>query len=413
MVLKTLALDKRLKIQSLLTVQGKVVLKKNALNGLFCLAFASPVAAQSNTEAQQKLSFTSVYASFDEGGNGDDGSQFYNRFQYTYSTKKFDIGIASGFIRGERSSSFAGSSGSVSTMTDTSISGTYRAFAGDVSWLGGRRATLAFNADINLPTGKNQLTGAEKNAVFDSFLVDQDRYGEGLNLGVGVSSTVTLSDQLLLGLGASYILRGNFNPDGDAPTRVLDPGNQIVLSAQLLKTSQLYQWNLGYRLINELSTEVDGVAVYDRAVSHELFGSLTYQLSDQWRVQGSALYATRGADDVFDAVSSSLIKSPQDNNGDTYMIALGATRKLNNRDQISFSVSRRVRGDNEFDEANFSFEPSLTRDAIGINYDRQLDGGMTISAGVSYFRVDEGDILGFSGPSFKGTSITLGASYAF
>lgn len=378
-----------------------------------CLACPLPLAAQESTEIQKTLSWDTIFATFDEKGEGDSGDQLFTRFQYTHSTPTWDLGIATGYLKGTRSSNYAGGSGSVNTLSDTSVSASYRAFSGNLDWLDGRRATFALNADVNLPTGQNKLSGEEKNAVFDSFLVDQDRYGEGLNIGVGFGSTVTLNEHLLMGLGASYIFRGDFNPDGDDPDRTLAPGDQFILSAQLLKSAPAYQWNLGYRLIDERETKVDGLATYDRSLSHELFGSATFQISDDWTVQGSALYATRGADKSYDPISGQLVEAPQDDNGDTYFMSIGATRRLSAIDQIGVSVSRRMRGENEFDEADFSFQPSLRRDTIGVTYDRQLKNNTTVSGGISYFTTKEGTILGYDGPKYNGVAISLGVSHAF
>lgn len=374
---------------------------------------STSVAAQNFDDLQQTIRLESQYLSFSQEGTDDEGFQLYSRFQYSGSLPRIDFGVATGLIRSERESEFDVSEGSIATLTDTSASATYRVFSGNVEWLGNRRTTLAFNVDANLPTGQNQLTGAEKNVAFDSFIVDQDRYGEGTNVGIGASATIALSETLLAGAGLAYIDRGEFEPDGDDPDRTLNPGAQSILTLQLLDTTPQYQWNAGYRLIDEEVTQVDGDGVFDRATSHELYGSLTYGISDNWTLLASALYATRDADKVFDALTGDLVESSEDNNGDTYFLSLGAVRQLVNQDQVGLEVSRRVRGENEFDEESFSFAPSLTRDEIAFRYDKQLADDLSVSAGVSYFRVEEGEILGFEGPNFTGTTISLGASYDF
>ncbi|WP_133260423.1 hypothetical protein [Rhodovulum sp. BSW8] len=368
--------------------------------------------AQDSSQVQRTLSFGTTVATFDEDG-GESGRQIFAPLQFTYSTQRWDLGLKTAFIDSERESDFSGGSGRVTSLTDTAVSGTYRAYAGNPTWLQGRRATLAINADINLPTGQSQLAGDEKNAVFDSFIVDQDRFGEGLNVGIGFSSTITLSEQTLLGFGASYISRGDYNPDGDAPDQKLDPGDQIVGSIQLLHTAAMYQVNAGYRIIEEEETEVNGDAIYDRATSHEFFLYGSYRVNDLWTVRGSALYATRGSDELFDVTTGKLEEADEDDNGDTYYLSLGVSRNLTSRDRIGLDVSYRRQAENDFDEESFSFAPSLTRREIKVSYDRLLRDGVTLNASVAYFDVEEGDILDFDGPRFEGAQVSLGVSYAF
>lgn len=369
--------------------------------------------AQEITSGKTIVSLNSTFAIFDQKNGPDDGTQWFTPLSVVHTTQNWDLGFKTAFIRSERDSSAAGNDGRVNTITDTVISGTYRAFGDSVSLLGDRRVTLAFNADVNLPTGKDQLAGSDKNAVFDSFLVDQDRFGEGPNLGLGVSGTLAITDSLLWGLGASYILRGEFSPDGDEPDRVLDPGDQLVLSTQFLHAGPRHQVNLGYRLIDEKTTQVDDTGIFDRALSHEFFGSAAYQVTDDISVGASGLYGFRGKDDVFDPTTGRLAKADQDNNGDAYYLSLGAGYRFSERDQFGLDISRRVRGENDFDEENFSFSPSLQRDEIEISYDRIMSNGVTLSTGVSYFQVDEGSILGFDGPEFDGFTFSLGVKYVF
>jgi hypothetical protein len=378
-----------------------------------CVILPWATSAQEGAQIQRTLSFGTTVATFSANTGDERGSQVFAPLQFTYSTPRWDLGLKTALIGSRRTSDFVGGSGSVSTLTDTVISGTYRAYAGNPIWLQGRRATLAFNADVNLPTGQSQLTGSEKNAVFDNFIVDQDRFGEGLNIGVGFSSTVALNDQTLLGFGASYILRGAYRPDGDDPARKLDPGDQLVGSVQILHTTAMYQLNAGYRLIGEQKTEVDGIAFYDRATSHEFFVSGSYILNDLWSVRGSALYATRGADKLFDVTTGRLEKAAKDDSGATSYLSFGATRQLTDRDRIGLDVSYRRQAENDFDEANFSFAPSLTRREVKVTYEHLLRNDLTLTGSIAYFDVKEGAILGFAGPKFEGAKVSLRVSYAF
>lgn len=369
--------------------------------------------SEERNKTHQTISFSVEASHFEEAGSNEKGTQVFLPLQYTYSAERFDFGFKTAILKGKRDSSLAGGSGNVSTLSDTALSLTYRSFAGDVDWLGGRRATLAFNADINLPSGKNQLTGDEKNAVFDGFVVDHDRYGEGLNIGLGVSSTITLSEQTLLGFGLSYNKRGSYSPDGDTPNSELQPGNHKIASIQLLHTAPSYRWNLGYRLIDEAATKIDGVATYDRATSHEVFASGAFAINDTWLLSSSASFARRGADRLRDSTTGVLTPAAQDDTGDSTFVSLGISKKLSNGDNISLNASRRHRAPNDFDQSDFAFTPSLTRKEVSIGYDRNLSETTILNASFGVFEVEEGSILGFTGSKYNGKTIRLGVTHAF
>lgn len=385
----------------------------NLMNNLCAVVMCGALASQvAEAQSRQTLKLDVSVSDFDQDDGPDSGRQIFAPFQYTYSAPRFDLGLKAAFLSSERKSTFAGGSGDVSTLTDTALSATYRAYAGAPAWLGrgNYRTTLALNADLNLPTGKSKLKGDERNAVFDGFIVDQNRFGEGFNVGLGFSSTVALAEQILFGFGASYISRGSYEPGG---TRELDPGDQWVASLQLLRATNVFQGVLGYRIIREQETDVDGAAVYHRATSHELFLSGGYQMTGWWTLRGSALYARRGVDKLFNSVTGQLQKAAEDNNGDTYYLSVGLDRALSSRDKIGIDLSYLRRAENEFDESNFSFEPSLTRREIEISYARKLQNGPTLTGSIIFFDVEEGKILGFDGPRFEGIKLKLGVTYAF
>jgi hypothetical protein len=378
-----------------------------------CLLNAATVSAQDSDAVQQTLSFSTVYINFDSDNLDESGTQIFAPLQYTYSTPRWDVGIKSAYLFTERDSAFEGSSGEVSTISDTAVSGTWRAYAGSVDLFGERRVTLALNADLNLPTGEEGLSGDQKNAAFDSFLVDQDRFGEGFNVGIGFSSTIELTSETLLGFGASYLSRGEYAPDGDEPDRDLQPGDQLVATLQLLQTTDRYQFSIGYRYIDEFITGVSGQDIYDRALSHEVFASLAVAIDQQWTARASGYYATRGADRVFDPATGRLVRAEEDDNGDQFYISIGAAYQLTPRDLLALDISRRHQDENEFDEANFSFLPDLTRDEIKLSYDRQLRNDLRLDTSLAYFEVEEGNILGFDGPRYDGVRAEIGVSYVF
>ncbi len=393
------------------------MLRNQSILGLFVFVAGANAASAQDDIQSSNLSFFSAISTqtaiFERDDGRESGVQIVTPIEFGVRFERGYLGLKTAHIYSERDSDFAGGSGTVSTLSDTVLSGSYQVYAGAPEWLGERRITFAINGDLNIPTGQEQLAGSEKNAVFDSFLVDQDRFGEGWNIGSGFSSTVGITQNTLLGIGASYISRGDYNPDGDAPNRTLSPGDHLVGTVQLLHASEAFRGSVGYRLIEERETEVDRVAIYDRAISHEVFASVSVPFAERWMASASGHYATRGADKALDIATGTLRRTVRDDNGDTYQIAGSLSYAFNPFSSVTARASYRHRGENDFDEADFAFAPSLSRLEVGLEYNHRLESGVRLAANASYFEVEEGSILGFSGPRFQGASFGLETSYAF
>lgn len=348
---------------------------------------------------------------FESDDGLEDGVQTITPLSIVYSTALFDLGIKTAHIYSRRDADALGLTGEVSTITDTVVSGTYRVYSGTSEFLGGRRITFNLNGDMNLPTGKEQLSGSEKNAVFDPFLVEQDRFGEGFNAGLGFGATVQIVGNTFLGFGGSAILRGRYSPDGDAPDRVLDPADQLIGSVRLLHQTEQFQGVLGYRIIAEGKTEVDRVPIFERGLSHEVSASLGYALTPQIIAALYGQYTFQESDKFADPFTGRFARLPKDNNGDTAYGSAEFTYRINQQHSVTALGNVLHREENAFDEVDFSFEPKRTRYTVGGRYDGIIAESTTFSAELAYYNVTEGDILGFSSPEYNG--IKGGASFAY
>jgi hypothetical protein len=90
--------------------------------------------------------------------------------------------------------------------------------------------SIVASTDVSLPTGKRELTAGEwQTAIFASQNVYDFRvsgYGQGLNVEPRITWAVPATDNIMLGIGASYHYRGAYMPTttlaGD-----YDPGDEI------------------------------------------------------------------------------------------------------------------------------------------------------------------------------------------
>jgi len=292
---------------------------------------SSALDASCRAAEQRMMSFGATFINFEEESGEEQGTQVIVPFEATVSKADWDFAFKTAFVSSERKSRLSAGSGMVNTLSDTAISLKYRAFRANVDWIGNRRATLTLNADINMPTGRAKLSGAEKNAVFNSFLVDRDKFGEGLNIGLGLGSTISLTEQTFLGSSIDYIERGKYRPDGDNPSLELDPGNRLIASLKIVHSRNDSRFNFGYRLVDEHQTKVDNRLTYDRSTSHELFGAVFIEFNQHWNAWLSGSYSRRGADQFVNSEDGQLARSDEDDSGDVYYLNLGIKRNLVHR----------------------------------------------------------------------------------
>ena len=129
-------------------------------------------------------------------------------------------------LRGSQASIKSDMSPELGGMTDTQINLSYYL----------ESSKIVLHTGVNLPTGKKELTLEEFET---SYLISLNMYdfqvhslGQGLNISPGVSWASPLSENVVLGLGASYQYRGPFRPFENM-TGQYDPGDEILLTGGL------------------------------------------------------------------------------------------------------------------------------------------------------------------------------------
>lgn len=129
----------------------------------------------------------------------------------------------------------------LSTEASLSLRSAYGAVSGDVTSLRGltdvqvsgtyylESADLVFNFGIGIPSGKKKLTF---NEFLTSALLTSNtlrpripNFGTGLTLSPSIAWALPVSDELVVGLGALFLYRGEFSPLAD--TMRYDPGEEV------------------------------------------------------------------------------------------------------------------------------------------------------------------------------------------
>lgn len=150
------------------------------------------------------------------------GNQSVTPVTLTYRYNDFDFGLRRAYIVSENKT--PGASGKVSTWSDMALTAAYT--FKNLEW------PVRISLDYNVPNGKPTLNIEKKNAIMDSFLVQQTQFGEGENITPGLSVTKAVSDKDIFGAGISYSRKGAYDPNRNVQNDVIDPGNEIISTLQ-------------------------------------------------------------------------------------------------------------------------------------------------------------------------------------
>jgi hypothetical protein len=129
----------------------------------------------------------------------------------------------------------------LSSEASLSLQSAYGSVSGDVTTLRGladiqlsgmyyiESADLVFNVGIGIPSGKKKLTF---NEFLTSALISSNtlrplipNFGTGVSLSPSIAWALPLSDEVVVGLGAMFLYRGEFSPLAD--TMRYDPGDEV------------------------------------------------------------------------------------------------------------------------------------------------------------------------------------------
>ena len=107
-------------------------------------------------------------------------------------------------------------------------------------------SNIVLNLSANLPTGKKEFNFEEFQTSYllsyNHFNFQVPNFGQGLNISFGVTKAIPTSENLVLGFGASYQLKGEYKLFEDM-SQAYDPGDELLITGgfdvRLSETSNL------------------------------------------------------------------------------------------------------------------------------------------------------------------------------
>jgi hypothetical protein len=322
----------------------------------------------------------------DNFGNG--GDQLVVPLTVTANTGNWDVGVRTAFIN----STFNGvllldgqkigtRKGSVSTQSDTSLSLAYNLKQSDFP--------VRFNLDFNLPTGKATLAGDQKNAIMDGSLVQQTRFGEGFNIAPGVSVSHAFGSKDVVGLGVSYILKGQFDPNSDVVNDEIKPGNETVATLQYQHIDSNWLASGGLIYTGYGTTQRGGQDYYRSGDRLDANLTAAFVPFDGHRVQLSGRYFTQTPNTVANFLSGDLVKESANSNGNGTSLGLdwSIATDPQQKGRVHALVDYLNVQANSYDRINDLYNAGRDKVSVGVGYDYSFSPTTSASVQAKYFQV--------------------------
>lgn len=297
------------------------------------------------------------------GSNDTSGWQNVTPITVTYRHENLEMGARTAYIFSENST--ANHRGSVHTLSDTAFSFAYtQPFLAD--W------DIRLNLDYNAPTGKATLSGTERNAVMNGNLVQQTRFGEGHNVTPGFVLSKSFGDNVSLGVGLSYTIRGSFDPNALAGHDRFNPGDE--LRASLQGRYKLDDWLFmgGLIFMDSGTTRVNHQKYFRKGRRFDVNLTTIYSLPDAQKLSGSFRYGIQDRDTYTSSVTGNFEKESHNINGDSVYLALEYTKIYLSKHTFKMSGALIRIDKNSYDPLNDLYYAGRLKWQIGLGYDYQI-----------------------------------------
>jgi hypothetical protein len=346
---------------------------------------------------------------------GNNGSQYVAPVTFTYNQGNFDLGLRTAYINSSLDGviTFDGQKvgtrkGDVSTTSDTSVTLAYT--------LKNLSAPIRFNLDFNLPTGQATLVGSERNALMDGSLVQQTRFGEGLNIAPGIGITYPLSKRDVIGAGFSYIFKGKFDPNGDVVNDEITPGDEAVATLQYQHTGQNMLFIGGLIYTNSGVTKRGDLDYYQKGDRLDTNATLVFAPFPGNTIKLFGRYYTQNKDNVRNFFTGNLQEEAANSNGNALYLGFdwGLALDKKQKHTIHFLVDTLNVKANNYDRINDLFNGNRNKWSFGLGYDYSLSSNSRFSIQAKYFNmIDEANPRTLREISYNGYNIFGTVNFSF
>lgn len=237
---------------------------------------------------------------------------------------------------------------------------------------------LLIGLDLNLPTGKTDLSAAELALIRDPEIVTITTFGEGVN----VNPTLSLAKAWgpwSAGAGIGYNIRKTYDVSGQAGLNEYDPGD--ILSLNALVQRELAEGYAG-RIFGKFSRfgkdRLRGSDLF-REGDYRMIGVGVSRAYEGWEADVNLRGTFRGKAEIL--TGGSLVTEPERSRGNEWNVEGSVRRALRKDLSLSASVRGLIVSANGYSGGAPRHNGSKEKLAFSIGCDRQFESGM--SAGIS------------------------------
>ena len=295
--------------------------------------------------------------------------------------------------------------GYISSCTDTLISTSFLVRNEPVG--------MMIGVDVNLPTGKEQLSATEEYAEAGrkNDLFEVDNFGDGLNIGLNLGLVKEVAG-VSLSVNGAYLVKGGFDPTRDFADDDLEPGEQTLVVALLkwrlqpwltLDASVAHSWftpdtRNGIDVFQEGNTLVSGGSLRIRRKALDVAAGLQYTLQDNNK--------RRAVED--------LERETENSNGDEFFGKLDITYTLSPRLMLRVLGNAKFYGESKRRDAlkDLPYAAKRVRYAAGPGVVWSVNNRVTVDFLAKYFTMtQEKQIDPEHDISYHGLNLALGLTY--
>jgi len=265
-----------------------------------------------------------------------------------------------------------GTDESLSSLLDTKLNFSYEV-------PGNLPADILIGLDLNLPTGKTDLSDEELILIMDPDLISITTFGEGFNINPTLNAVKKWKDWVA-GIGVGYLFRGEY--DFSENTENYDPGDIINVSAEARYYSQS-AWDarvFGF-FAHYFKDEQDGTEIAQEGDRFLIGFGVNYDQAE-WVAGATVRAVFRDKTSKLREVSGvpSDISEGNEWVGDLYYI-----RELNSLTTLKTTFQGRYIGENDEDSGSGQFIGSRNKFTLGVGATRKFENQITGEANIKGF----------------------------
>ena len=247
-------------------------------------------------------------------------------------------------------------------------------------------ADLLIGMDVNLPTGKTDLSSADLALIRDPEIVSITTFGEGVNL----TPTLSLAKEWgpwSAGAGVGYNVRRTYDVSTEAGLTDYDPGDILSLNALLQReSSQGYVVRVFGKFSRFGKDRLRG-ADFFREGDYRMAGVGISRAGAAWEADVNLRGTFRGKAEILSG--GSLATEPGRSRGDEWSAEASVRHALRKDVSLSGSVRGLIISKNGYSDVDARHNGSKEKIALSVGCDRRFASGMAVGVSLKGFLMTE------------------------